>query len=478
MQTDGMVLSVQRRLLPIAVVLGVTAALLMSGGATASSRPGAPATAPPQRATAAAAVAYADWDTYHGNRQRTGYAATLKTVASTPKSVWSLGLDGAVYASPVIVGGGIKIVATENNTVYRISGNKVIWRHHLGTPVPLSSLPCGNINPLGITGTPAYDRATRSVVVVAELAGPIRHVAVGLDPVTGAQRWFRNVDVPASVPGITPAAMQQRGALLVSGRRVYVPYGGLAGDCSSYKGTVIGVDLDHPTSAALWRFTVPTTREAGIWTPPGPSENPGGGLLVAVGNGETGSSGPYDFSDSVLKIAFEKIVDSFSPTTWRADNLADLDLGSQGPAIVGNWVFTAGKSGNVYVLNRNNLGGIGGQVQIRTDLNCHSFGGTAVLGNVVYVPCTNGVRALRINANGTITSLWHAPSNVTGSPVIGGGRLWALDTGAGVLHMFSPTSGAPKGTLAVGPVTRFATPALYGNAVFIGTTRGIRAFNW
>ncbi|MDT4973514.1 MAG: hypothetical protein QOG22_3657, partial [Pseudonocardiales bacterium] len=338
----------------------------------------------------------ADWDTYHGNRQRTGYAPTLKTVATTPTSVWALTLDGAVYASPVIVAGGIKIVATENNSVYRISGNKVVWRHHLGTPVALSSLPCGNINPLGITGTPAYDPATRSVVVVTELANPIRHVAVGLDPGTGAQRWFRNVDVPASVPGIIPAAMQQRGALLVSGRRVYIPYGGLAGDCSSYKGTVIGVDLDHPTSAALWRFTVPTTREAGIWTPPGPSENPGGGLLVSVGNGETGTSGPYDFSDSVLKIAFQKIADSFSPSAWRADNLADLDLGSQGPAIVGSRVFIAGKSGNTYVLTRSNLGGIGGQASVRTDLNCHSFGGTAVLGNVVYVPCTNGVRAIRI----------------------------------------------------------------------------------
>jgi hypothetical protein len=453
--------------------------VLTSGRAGASSRIGPRATAPPQHAAAAAAAtAYADWETYHGNRQRTGYAATLKPVATTPTSVWSLTLDGAVYASPVIVAGGIKIVATENNTVYRISGNEVVWRHHLGTPVPLSKLPCGNINPLGITGTPAYDRTTRSVVVVAELDNPIRHVAVGLDPVTGAQRWFRNVDVAANVPGITPAAMQQRGALLVSGRRVYVPYGGLAGDCSSYKGTVIGVDLDHPTSAALWRFTVPTTREAGIWTPPGPSENPGGGLLVAVGNGETGTSGPYDFSDSVLKIAFQKITDSFSPSTWRADNLSDLDLGSQGPAIIGSRVFIAGKSGNAYVLTRSHLGGIGGQRSIRTDLNCQSFGGTAVLGNTVYVPCTNGVRAIRINFDGTMTPLWQAPANITGSPVIGGGRLWALDTGAGVLHMLNPTSGADLGSVAVGAVTRFATPALYGNAVFVGTKSGIRAFNW
>src|SRR5690242_21541856 len=36
------------------------------------------------------------------------------------------------------------------------------------TPQPLSGLPCGNIDPLGITGTPAYDATTGSVFVVAE----------------------------------------------------------------------------------------------------------------------------------------------------------------------------------------------------------------------------------------------------------------------------------------------------------------------
>jgi hypothetical protein len=445
--------------------------------ARAQAGPATPATPAAPAAVAAKAAAYADWSTYHGNRQRTGYAPTLKRVAATPRQVWSIPLDGAVYASPITVEGGIKIAATENNTVYRLSGNKVVWARHLGAPVPLSSLPCGNINPLGITGTPAYDAATHTVIVVVELASPIRHVAVGLNPVNGAERWSRNVDVPG-VAGITPQAMQQRGALLVSRGRVYVPYGGLAGDCSSYKGSVVGVDLAHPGTAPLWHFTVPTTREAGIWTPPGPSENPGSGLLVSVGNGETGNNGSYDFSDSVLKLSGQKIVNSFSPSTWRNDNLNDLDLGSQGPAIVGSRVFIAGKSGTVYVLNRSTLGGIGGQVSLRTDLNCRSYGGTAVVGNVVYVPCTNGVRAIRINADGTMTPLWQAASNINGSPVVGGGRLWVLDPGAGSLHLLNPSTGANLVTLPVGAVNRFATPALYGNAVFVGTMAGVRAFNW
>jgi hypothetical protein len=67
-----------------------------------------------------------------------------------------------------------------------------------------------------------------------------------------------------------------------------------------------------------------------------------GRLLVAVGNGESGVGDPYDYSDSILAIdpTSAKLVDSFSPTTWPTDNDADLDLGSQGPTLVGSeWVF-------------------------------------------------------------------------------------------------------------------------------------------
>jgi hypothetical protein len=201
-------------------------------------------------------------------------------------------------------------------------------------------------------------------------------------------------------------------------------------------------------------------------------------LLVAVGNGASGSNGaPYDHSDAVLKLAGQQIIDSFSPSTWRTDNDADLDLGSQGPAIVGNWVFIAGKSGTAYVLNRGHLGGIGGQVSQRS--LCTSFGGTAVVGNVVFVSCTDGLRAVRISSSGTMTVVWHAASAINGSPVVGGGRVWALDTAHGILHLLDPATGADRVALAVGPVSRFATPALFRDAVFVGTlNQGVKAFNW
>jgi len=264
--------------------------------------------------------------------------------------------------------------------------------------------------------------------------------------------------------------MQERGALTITGGKVWVPFGGLAGDCSEYKGRVVGVNLDGTGSPIS--YTVPTTREAGIWTPPGPTVSQLK-LFVAVGNGESGVGDPYDHSDSVLELnARAQLVDSFSPSTWASDNDADLDLGSQGPAIVaGKWVYADGKSGTAYVLALDHLGGIGGQVSSGTV--CKSFGGTAVVGSTVYVPCTDGVRAVSIDDTGHMKVLWHASSSITGSPVVGGGRVWALDPNGGVLYGLDPASGVAAEHISIGQTSRFATPALSGNRVLVGTLAGL-----
>ena len=111
--------------------------------------------------------------TYHGALDRSGLyeapgltwakAATVQLDANFNAKV-----DGAVYAQPLYwvpsSGGGAAriIVATENNFVYALNAatGAHIWRTSLGTPVPLSALPCGNINPMGVTGTPTIDPTT------------------------------------------------------------------------------------------------------------------------------------------------------------------------------------------------------------------------------------------------------------------------------------------------------------------------------
>jgi outer membrane protein assembly factor BamB len=302
------------------------------------------------------------------------------------------------------------------------------------------------------------------VYVAPEYGSPVRHELDALDLKTGAVRWHRSLDLP----GVETRAMQERGALAVDGGRVWVPFGGLNGDCGGYKGRLVGFRLDG-TGAPL-AYTVPTAREAGIWTPPGPAVDAAGNLMVQVGNGASVEGDRYDHSDSVLEISpTGTLVDSFSPTTWATDNAADLDLGSQGPALVGTqWVLAVGKSGTAYVLDQQHLGGIGGEVS-KAQL-CPSYGGTAVLDSLVIVPCTDGDRAVEID-RGVLNLLWHARPD--GSPVVGGGRVWSLDVSAGVLYALDPASGRTLEQLPVGAVTRFATPALYGRYVLVPTVSGL-----
>ncbi|HEY5151663.1 MAG TPA: PQQ-binding-like beta-propeller repeat protein, partial [Mycobacterium sp.] len=130
--------------------------------ATSSSRPGA---------AAPATVGPADWPTYHHDNARSGVAPQMSPVGSALGVGWRAELDGAVYGQPLVIGNQV-IAATENDTVYALSANdgQVVWSVSLGQPMPGADLPCGDIDPLGITGTPAYDPDTGVVFVVAETA--------------------------------------------------------------------------------------------------------------------------------------------------------------------------------------------------------------------------------------------------------------------------------------------------------------------
>lgn len=458
------------------VLAGTCAALAVTFSATACSSSGLPTHRTSGASGAAAAGPtlashkYSDWTTYGGGTYRQNNATTMPSSPGRPSIYKKLHLDGAVYASPLIIR-GITLVATENDTVYAFSPTfRQLWKRHLGSPSPAGQRPCGNIDPLGITGTPVYSPATKSVYVAAEFSGnPPTHTLFALSFASGKVRWKHHLDFA----GVDQRVMQERGALLVSGSRVYVPFGGLAGDCGQYKGRIISYPVNG--SYAPQSYTVPTAREAGIWTSPGPSADAAGHLFAAVGNGASGGNGAaYDHSDSILELNRSlKLTDSFSPASWRSDNDNDYDLGSQGPAIVGKWIFTEGKSGFGYVLRRAKLGGIGGQVSTKAICNRKSYGGTAVHGGTVYVPCEDGVRAVQISSSGRMTVLWRARSSYTGTPLLGGGRLWTLDTANGVLHALNPANGVSHSSTTVGAVSRFAAIAVYGRTMVVPTLSGI-----
>ncbi len=448
----------------LASVLAVCTAVLLAASVAPSASGATPLT---HRTRAAAVTGPGDWFAYHRSGSRDGSSQTMPRITALSVTHAPV-LDAKVYASPLVVG-GITIVATENNTLYAFGPTyNLLWRTHLGSPARRTELPCGNIDPLGITGTPMYGARYNVVYVAAELGAPPRHQLFGVNFANGTVRFTRTLDLP----GVETAAMQQRGALTIAGARVWVPFGGLAGDCGGYKGRLVGYYQYGGGSPVS--FTVPTAREAGIWTPPGPTLDRFGQLYVAVGNGAAGPGDPYDLSDSVLKLSAEgKLRGSFAPSTWASDNAADLDLGSLGPTLLSSekWVFAVGKSGTAYVLLRTVLGGIGGEVS-RLGL-CSAYGGTASVGATVYVPCTDGLRAVRVDSAGRISVLWHAAANIVGSPVVGGGRVWSLDPSSGVLYSLDPVTGQVRAQVSVGATSRFATPAIYQRNIIVPTITGI-----
>jgi len=326
--------------------------------------------------------------------------------------------------------------------------------------------PAGTLTPLGITGTPVYDPATNLVFAVAEIQGPA-HILVGVDVATGKVRVRRSADIPA----MDPRVHQQRAALALFQNMVYVAYGGLDGDCGNYHGTVVASRTDG--SGPLLSYQVPTPREGGIWAASGPAIDTTGHLFVPVGNGST-TQGGWDHSDSILRLSPTlSLEDGFAPTQWQQENASDADLGSMGPILLpGGLIFADGKGGQGYLLHANALGGVGGQIRVQ-DI-CRAYGGAAALGSQVFVPCNDGVRQVRVGPGASLSLGWQAPSNINGSPIVGGHTVYALDQG-GTLYALDSANGNVRAMLSVGTTSRFATPTLSGNSVFVGTFTGVVA---
>jgi outer membrane protein assembly factor BamB len=457
---------------------GFTAALALVGGLAACGGPAAPerpassgqatSTGPAGSGAGATAGKLTNWPTYHGNAARTGVARGLPS-AGRLSIAWSRPLDGAVYGQPLVVGQTV-IAATENDTVYALARatGRVLWRTHVGSPVPLSSQPCGNISPLGITGTPVYDPANRRAYVVAQTTGS-RHFLVGLRLRNGRVAVTREIPAPDG----HPAYDQQRAALTLQDGHVYVAFGGHFGDCGPYVGSVAAVPADG--RGPIRFYLVPTARGGGIWAPGGPVIGPDGTLYVSVGNGAA-TRPPFDDSDSVtaLSPALRRI-GIFAPATWAADNASDLDLGSMSPALLaGGRILAVGKRGTGYLLRASRLGGVGGQL---TEARiCPAFGAAAVSGSTAYVPCEGGGMAAVSTAGGRLRVLWRGPGDASGSPVVGGGAVWVAGPGAGTLYELGQASGAIRQRIGLGAeLPHFASPVLSGSLVLVGTMSGVVA---
>ena len=81
------------------------------------------------------------------------------------------------------------------------------------------------------------------------------------------------------------------------------------------------------------------------------------------------------------------------------------------------------------------------------------------------------MRRADIGANGSIRLGWQA-TGIPGAPVVYGNGVLATSQATSRLYLLDPTTGAIRTSVAVGPLTRFATPALDTGRAYVGNTTG------
>src|SRR6266702_5151406 len=146
-------------------------------------------------------------------------------------------ISGNVYAQPLYIEGGpngpVIIAVTESNNVYALDATTglPIWSRTDIGPAVTSGLPCGNINPAGITGTPVVDLTSRRLFFDALIDGTTKkHFIYSLNVDTGATTpgWPVDVNAKASYNSINfvSLAQEERGGLALVNGIVYIPYSG------------------------------------------------------------------------------------------------------------------------------------------------------------------------------------------------------------------------------------------------------------
>lgn len=392
---------------------------------------------------------------------------------------------GQVYAQPLYFenagGPDLVVVATEQNNVYALNAEDggVVWRRALPQAMTSSQLPCGNISPWhGITGTPVIDPQARALYLSALIGADAgtgvpaaRHQVYGLSLDDGSTLPGWPVDMNASARSgavaFTSPVQGQRSALSLLGGTLYVPYGGLAGDCGNYRGWVVGLPTANPSAVQAW-----ATRavKSGIWAVGGLSSD-GTSLYGATGNAAGGSS--YGDQESVLRFGpgptFSQLdQDRWTPSNWSLLDDLDADLSGSGPALVdlpgsspSALVVQLGKDGNAYLLDRASLGGQGGQLsQLRIASNAiiqaaavyRTATATYLAVAATGTGCPSGsgdLIAVRVNPGSppTLSMAWCAQQRGRSSPIVTttDGRseamVWTVGTSDGRLRAFDGDTG-------------------------------------
>jgi hypothetical protein len=291
-----------------------------------------------------------------------------------------------------------------------------LWQRSFINPASgINTVPSGDVGStdivpeIGITGGGVIDPATNTLYVVAktkEVRADGNHYvqtlyAIDITSPTGANKTapyvigdshggdgYNNQNTVIQVAGagadtsgganpmvrFSAFRNDQRPSLQLLGGRVYVAWSS-HGDQGPYHGWVVGFN-EATLQPEKWFNITPNAHGGGIWQSEGAVSTDGTYLYFAEGNGFNGPNLAFDaahgnYSEAVMKLdprpagTLLTVADYFVPNDWQSLDNSDADLGSGGvmllPDSVGSTahphlMVETGKSGKIYLIDRDNLG--------------------------------------------------------------------------------------------------------------------------
>jgi chitodextrinase len=506
--------------------------------------------------------------TYHNDLSRDGantheFALNTSNVATaTFGKLFSCPADGAIYAQPLwvsnltITGGPHNVIfaVTMHDSVYALDADTTpcvtYWHKSLlptgETFVSNNDVSTSDIYPdIGILGTPVIDTSTNTIYLVAKskvsgtncTPGTSCHQRLhSLSLIDGSEKFGGPVDITSaiSVPGtgdgssggnvaFDPLRENQRPGLVLLNGVVYVAWAS-HGDNGPYHGWVMGFKAS--TLQLVTTFNAnPNGSDSGIWMAGGaPAADSSGNLYFLTGNGTfDADSGGLDYGDSTVKLSTSSglsVSSYFTPADQSGLEGGDADHGSGGAAILvdqpagaphQHLVIGGGKEGNLFLLDRDNLGGYGAN-STPNDSNAVQkffegngiFATAAFWNNALYIAGSGGsLNSFAFNAgtgkfntsqtsqSGFSFGFPGATPSVSSTPSNTNGIVWATDSsnygtndggpqtaGPAILHAFDATNvGTELWNSAMaggnrdqaGNAVKFTVPTVANGKVYIGT---------
>jgi hypothetical protein len=509
---------------------------------------------------AADVLTYHNDNAQTGLNPQEGTLAPQNVNANSFGLIRNLPVDGAVFAetlcvsnAQVISGGQFRgfhnlvIVATEHDSVYAFDADSgtLYWRVSLlgAGEVPSDGRDCADLpGENGVTSTPVIDRAqgphgTIFVLAMSKTPDDAHYYERlhALDLATG-QNVLAPVTIQASFPGNGPGAdgignvifnpAQQRGrsGLLLANGTIYTQWGSFC-DIEPYSGWIIAYNEQTLVQTAVFNSDpngtppssdLPGGSGSGIWQAGSPAGvDAAGNLYDSTGNGPfdtnlniNGFPVSGDYGDTFLKLTPSlKVTDYFTPSDQLTLAVNDGDFGSGGHLIldipdsskvIHHLVISAGKDTNLYLLNRDSLGGFNSQGnKVYQELAGALPGGVwsspaYFNGSIYYEPQAHSLLQFQLTSNAMLDPVPTSASKITfsfpgGTPSISSlgnanGIVWVQENRNSqvVLHAFDATNLANElyssAGVNFGVPTKFAPPTVCNGKVFVGTMNSVGVF--